>query len=147
MNPRKVAGRTDSVHDGVRAAKFGLRGLPLPEDMAKNDRSTFGAARVGFLNVNLSPSHLCIPYAVSAAGFMGATLLTGCSPTISLATPEPLKADIAVRLDVYQKTAPTKAKDEQSSIETASLAKTAMVTWPCAAIRTIPSTWPMPRAW
>jgi len=46
-----------------------------------------------------------------AAGFLG-----GCSPTINLATPEPVKVDVAVRLDVYQKTAPTKAKEEQSSL-------------------------------
>ncbi len=48
-----------------------------------------------------------------------AALLGGCAPTINLATPEPIKADIAVRLDVYQKTSPTKAKDEQSSLEIA----------------------------
>jgi uncharacterized protein YdbL (DUF1318 family) len=53
------------------------------------------------------------------AGILGATLLAGCAPTINLATPEPLKADIAVRLDVYEKTAPSKANDEQSSIEVA----------------------------
>jgi uncharacterized protein YdbL (DUF1318 family) len=45
--------------------------------------------------------------------------LGGCSPTINLATPEPVKVDVAVRLDVYQKTAPTKAKEEQSSLEIA----------------------------
>jgi uncharacterized protein YdbL (DUF1318 family) len=47
------------------------------------------------------------------------SFLSGCSPTINLATPDPIKVDIGVRLDVYQKTAPTKAKDEQSSIEVA----------------------------
>ena len=45
--------------------------------------------------------------------------LGGCAPTINLATPDPIKVDIAVRLDVYQKTAPTKAKEEQSSLEIA----------------------------
>jgi hypothetical protein len=34
---------------------------------------------------------------------------------VNLATPEPVKVDVNVRLDVYQKTAPTKAKEEQSS--------------------------------
>jgi hypothetical protein len=53
------------------------------------------------------------------AGILGVVLLTGCAPTINIATPQPLKADIAVRLDVYEKTAPNKAKDEQSSIEVA----------------------------
>ena len=43
----------------------------------------------------------------------------GLFPTINLATPEPVKVDVAVRLDVYQKTAPTKAKEEQSSLEIA----------------------------
>jgi uncharacterized protein YdbL (DUF1318 family) len=50
---------------------------------------------------------------------LGAALLSGCAPTINIATPEPLKADIAVRLDVYEKSSPTKAKDEQSSLEIA----------------------------
>jgi uncharacterized protein YdbL (DUF1318 family) len=46
--------------------------------------------------------------------------LSGCAPTINLATPEPIKVDVGVRLDVYQKTPPTKAKEEQSSLEIAS---------------------------
>ncbi len=45
--------------------------------------------------------------------------LAGCSPTINLATPEPVKVDVALRLDVYQKTNPTQAKQEQSSLEIA----------------------------
>jgi uncharacterized protein YdbL (DUF1318 family) len=45
--------------------------------------------------------------------------LAGCSPTVNLATPEPVKVDVGMRLDVYQKTAPTKAKEEQSSLEIA----------------------------
>ena len=45
--------------------------------------------------------------------------LSGCAPTVNLATPEPIKVDVGVRLDVYQKTAPTKAKEEQSSLEIA----------------------------
>ena len=43
--------------------------------------------------------------------------LTGCAPTINLATPEPVKVDVAIRLDVYQKTNPGEAKQELSSIE------------------------------
>ena len=73
------------------------------------------------LSVNFPLSH---PYFRTSnlplAGFvLAAACLGGCSPTINLATPEPVKVDVAVRLDVYQKTAPTKAKDEQSSIEIA----------------------------
>jgi uncharacterized protein YdbL (DUF1318 family) len=45
--------------------------------------------------------------------------LSGCAPTVNLATPEPVKVDVGVRLDVYQKTAPAKAKEEQSSLEIA----------------------------
>jgi uncharacterized protein YdbL (DUF1318 family) len=45
--------------------------------------------------------------------------LTGCAPTVNLATPEPIKVDIGVTLDVYQKTPPTKAKEQQSSLEIA----------------------------
>jgi uncharacterized protein YdbL (DUF1318 family) len=58
--------------------------------------------------------------APTLAGILvGASCLSGCSPTINLATPNPIKVDVGVRLDVYQKTAPTKAKDEQSSLEIA----------------------------
>ena len=53
-------------------------------------------------------------------GFLiSACILGGCSPTINLATPDPIKVDVGVRLDVYQKTPPTKAKDEQSSLQIA----------------------------
>jgi len=55
-----------------------------------------------------------------AAGFLVvACCLSGCIPTINLATPEPVKVDVTARLDVYQKTAPTKAQEEQSSLEIA----------------------------
>jgi uncharacterized protein YdbL (DUF1318 family) len=55
-----------------------------------------------------------------AAGLLiGAGCLTGCAPTINLATPKPVTVDIGVRLDIYQKTPPTKAKDEQSAISVA----------------------------
>ena len=57
-----------------------------------------------------------LPWAALA---WGACCLVGCSPTVNLATPEPVKVDVNVRLDVYQKTAPTKAKEEQSSLEVA----------------------------
>jgi uncharacterized protein YdbL (DUF1318 family) len=50
---------------------------------------------------------------------VGACGLGGCTPTINLATPEPVKVDVGVRLDVYQKTAPAKVKEEQSSLEIA----------------------------
>jgi uncharacterized protein YdbL (DUF1318 family) len=72
-----------------------------------------------FSIVNFLSSDCRFHPAALAAAFLGATLLTGCAPTINLATPDPLKADIAVRLDVYEKASPTKAKDEQSSLEVA----------------------------
>ena len=51
------------------------------------------------------------------AGFLlCAGCLGGCSPTVNLATPNPVKVDIAVRLDVYQKTPLTQKKDEQSNL-------------------------------
>ncbi len=51
-----------------------------------------------------------------AVFLLAAICLAGCAPTINLATPKPVKVDIGVRLDVYQKTPVTKAKDEQSSL-------------------------------
>jgi uncharacterized protein YdbL (DUF1318 family) len=71
--------------------------------------------------VNFSLSHFNFgPDTRFALGLIVvACSLTGCIPTVNLATPEPVKVDIGVRLDVYQKTAPTKLKDEQSSIEIA----------------------------
>jgi uncharacterized protein len=55
--------------------------------------------------------------AAAVAGIAVAGCLEGCAPTINLATPQPLTADINVRLDVYEKTSPSKAQDEQSSLE------------------------------
>jgi uncharacterized protein YdbL (DUF1318 family) len=71
--------------------------------------------------VNLFSSYFQLrPGLPSVYGLLVVSLfLGGCSPTINLATPEPVKVDIGVRLDVYQKTAPTKLKDEQSSLEIA----------------------------
>jgi uncharacterized protein len=71
--------------------------------------------------VNFSLSHFHFrPGTLLLAGFvLSAFCLTGCIPTVNLATPEPVKVDVAVRLDVYQKTAPGKAKEEQSSLQIA----------------------------
>jgi uncharacterized protein YdbL (DUF1318 family) len=67
--------------------------------------------------VNFFSSHLHFRSATSLGGLLvGAFCLGGCAPTINLATPNPIKVDVGVRLDVYQKTAPTKAKEEQSSL-------------------------------
>src|SRR5271156_6755801 len=54
----------------------------------------------------------------AAAALLGAALCPSCLPTINLATPEPVKVDVGVRLDIYQKT-PTKPKSETSSLEIA----------------------------
>jgi uncharacterized protein YdbL (DUF1318 family) len=50
---------------------------------------------------------------------VGSLGLGGCAPTVNLATPQPVKVDIGVRLDVYQKSAPGKAKEEQSNLQIA----------------------------
>ena len=78
-----------------------------------------GAGRFPSVNFLSSPLHFQPGARLLAALFLGATCLTSCVPTINLATPEPVKVDVNVRLDVYQKTAPTKAKEGQSSIEIA----------------------------
>jgi uncharacterized protein YdbL (DUF1318 family) len=66
--------------------------------------------------VNLSLNHFHLrPARWPLAGFL-LGCLNGCSPTVNLATPEPVKVDIGVRLDVYQKSAATKANAEQSSL-------------------------------
>ena len=72
------------------------------------------------MNFSLSYLHFKAGVPVVLAGMLaGACCLGGCSPTINLATPKPVTVDVGVRLDVYQKTAPTKAKEEQSSLEIA----------------------------
>ena len=88
--------------------------------MATTFRFSPGAP-VGHLSVNLPSSHLHFRTgAPSLLGILaGVACLSSCAPTINLATPDPIKVDVAVRLDVYQKTAPTKAKEEQSSLEIA----------------------------
>ncbi len=45
-------------------------------------------------------------------------LLSSCAPTVNLATPQPMKFDVGVRLDIYQKT-PPKPKNEQTALEIA----------------------------
>jgi uncharacterized protein YdbL (DUF1318 family) len=71
--------------------------------------------------VNFPPSYFHFPTSlVPLVGLVfGAGCVAGCSPTVNLATPNPVKVDVAVRLDVYQKTAPGKVKDEQSSLQIA----------------------------
>jgi uncharacterized protein YdbL (DUF1318 family) len=71
--------------------------------------------------VNLLPNHFHFHPVRGpvAALLLGAGCLAGCAPTINLATPKPVTVDIGVRLDIYQKTPPTKAKDEQSAITVA----------------------------
>jgi len=81
--------------------------------------STSGCSR--YFSVNYFPSHssFCTRAWPLVALVLGAGFLGGCAPTVNLATPEPIKVDVGVKLDVYQKTAPTKAKEEQSSLEIA----------------------------
>jgi uncharacterized protein YdbL (DUF1318 family) len=70
--------------------------------------------------VNFSPELSTKIMLAGRAGLVLAAVgLAGCSPTVNLATPEPVKVDVNVRLDVYQKTAPTKAKEEQSNLQIA----------------------------
>jgi uncharacterized protein YdbL (DUF1318 family) len=78
-------------------------------------------APVGYISVNQSSKLHRFPSGSSSLGgiLIGALFLSSCAPTVNLATPDPIKVDIAVRLDVYQKSAPTKAKEEQSSLEVA----------------------------
>jgi uncharacterized protein len=45
-------------------------------------------------------------------------LLSSCVPTVNLATPQPMKFDVGVRLDIYQKT-PPKPKSEESALQIA----------------------------
>lgn len=46
--------------------------------------------------------------------------LSACSPTVNIATPEPVKVDVSVRVDVYQKESAAKTQAEESSLEVAS---------------------------
>jgi uncharacterized protein YdbL (DUF1318 family) len=56
---------------------------------------------------------------MSLAAFgVGLFGLSSCAPTVNLATPEPIKFNVGVRLDIYQKS-PPKPKDEQSSLQIA----------------------------
>jgi uncharacterized protein YdbL (DUF1318 family) len=61
---------------------------------------------------------LGVPVRFALVALLGAALCTGCLPTINLATPQPVKVDVSVRLDIYQKT-PIKSKSETSSLEIA----------------------------
>ena len=81
--------------------------------------SATGRSRPFSVNFILSHSFFRLQALSLGALLFAAGLLGGCAPTVNLATPEPIKVDVGVKLDVYQKTAPTKAKEEQSSLEIA----------------------------
>jgi uncharacterized protein YdbL (DUF1318 family) len=49
---------------------------------------------------------------------VGLVFLSSCTPTVNLATPTPMKFDVGVRLDIYQKT-PPKPKNEESALQIA----------------------------
>jgi uncharacterized protein YdbL (DUF1318 family) len=49
---------------------------------------------------------------------MSLLLLSSCAPTVNLATPQPMKFDVGVRLDIYQKS-PPKPKSEESALQIA----------------------------
>jgi hypothetical protein len=53
-----------------------------------------------------------------AAFGLGLVSLSSCAPTVNLATPQPMKFDVGVRLDIYQKSAP-KPKNEESALQIA----------------------------
>jgi uncharacterized protein YdbL (DUF1318 family) len=61
--------------------------------------------------------HLSRPLSLIALG-LGWVGLSSCAPTVNLATPQPMKFDLGVRLDVYQKT-PPKPKNEESALQIA----------------------------
>lgn len=53
-------------------------------------------------------------------GLLLATLLAaGCSPTIKVSTPDPVKIDVNMRVDVYSKSDPKKQKDEATQMQAA----------------------------
>ncbi len=56
-------------------------------------------------------------FSLAALG-LGVLGLSSCAPTVNLATPQPMKFDLGVRLDVYQKT-PPKPKNEESALQIA----------------------------
>ena len=101
--------------DGSKVAnrfRIGKTGQSLPVSAERGRLTSF----VNLISIPTQP----LFSACSLAGLLlGAFFLSGCSPTINLATPEPVKVDVNVRLDVYQKTAATKVNDEQSSLEIA----------------------------
>lgn len=50
---------------------------------------------------------------------MVAALTAGCSPTIKVATPDPVKIDVNMNVDVYTKSDPKKQKDEANQMQAA----------------------------
>lgn len=48
-----------------------------------------------------------------------ALLLAGCSPTIKIATPDPVKIDVNMKVDVYTKSDPKKQKADDDQMQAA----------------------------
>ncbi len=65
---------------------------------------------MGWNSLGLRLRGMCICVAVTAE--------VGCTPSVKVLTPDPLKVDMTVRLDIYQQQAPQN-KSEELSIEVA----------------------------
>ncbi len=53
--------------------------------------------------VSTPPTSAFLPSAFSLQSLAFLLLLAGCSPTVQINTPEPLKVDISMKIDVYDK--------------------------------------------
>jgi uncharacterized protein YdbL (DUF1318 family) len=62
-------------------------------------------------------THTSSPLLLAVLG-LGLAGLTSCAPTVNLATPAPIKFDVGVRLDIYQKS-PPKPKNEETALQIA----------------------------
>lgn len=53
------------------------------------------------------------------AGTLSSLLLSACTPTVNIATPDPVKIDVNMNVDVYTKSDPKKQKDESNQMQAA----------------------------
>lgn len=65
------------------------------------------------------PVSLLRKWVIISAGALSLLWLPGCSPTIKVSTPDPVKIDVNMKVDVYTKSDPKKQKEDTNQMQAA----------------------------
>lgn len=65
------------------------------------------------------PNPLLRKWAIYGAGALTVLFMAGCAPTIKVSTPDPVKIDVNMKVDVYTKSDPQKQKEDTNQMQAA----------------------------